>query len=98
MELLIALVSLLSATITAVFGFLGQLALSSKKRREDEAKEARQLQYMEDRDDYFEEKLKIIDKKLDQHNNYAKRFESVDIKLTGMQKDIDYLLKKKGVK
>lgn len=92
-EVKIAIISLISAGITALFGFLGNLVLSKRKSHEEEIKEAKRQQYQDDRDDYFEEQLDKVNKKLDEHNHYAKKFESVDIKMTAMQKDIEYLRK-----
>ena len=89
----IAIISLISAGITALFAFLGQLALAKKKNHDDDLKEAKRQQYQDDRDDYFDEQIKIIKKKLDEHNHYAKKFEEVNIKLTGLQKDIEYIRK-----
>lgn len=95
-EIKIALISLLSAGITALFGFLGNIVINKRKSREEDIKEAKRQQYQDDRDDYFDEQIKIIKKKLDEHNHYAKKFESVDIKMTAMQKDIEYLTKGKS--
>lgn len=95
-EIKTALISLLSAGITALFGFLGTVAINKRKSHEEDIKEAKRQQYQDDRDDYFDEQIKIIKKKLDEHNHYAKKFESVDIKMTAMQKDIDYLTKGKS--
>ena len=95
-EIKTALISLLSAGITALFGFLGTVAINKRKSHEEDIKEAKRQQYQDDRDDYFEEQIKIIKKKLDEHNHYAKKFESVDIKMTAMQKDIEYLTKGKS--
>lgn len=90
-EVKIAIISLISATIVAVLGFLGNIIINKRKSVEDEMKEAKRQQYNEDRDDYFDEQIGIIKKKLDEHNHYAKKFEEVNIKLAGMQKDIEYL-------
>lgn len=95
-EIKTALISLLSAGITALFGFLGNVAINKRKSHEEDIKEAKRQQYQDDRDDYFDEQIKIIKKKLDEHNHYAKKFESVDIKMTAMQKDIEYLTKGKS--
>ncbi|MBO7735170.1 MAG: hypothetical protein J6S67_21580 [Methanobrevibacter sp.] len=92
-EVTIAIISLISATIVAGLGFLGQIMLNRKKSREEELKEAKKQQYQDDRDDYFDEQINIIKKKLDEHNHYAKKFEEVNIKMTGLQKDIEYLRK-----
>ena len=95
-EVKVAFISLLSATIVAVFTYLANLSHDKKKSHEEEIKEAKRQQYQDDRDDYFDEQIKIIKKKLDEHNHYAKKFESVDIKMTAMQKDIEYLTKGKS--
>lgn len=95
-EIKTALISLISAGITALFGFLGTVAINKRKSHEEDIKEAKRQQYQDDRDDYFDEQIKIIKKKLDEHNHYAKKFESVDIKMTAMQKDIEYLTKGKS--
>lgn len=92
-EVKIAIISLISAAISAGFAFLGNVVIAKRKSRADDIKEAKRLQYQDDRDDYFDEQIKIIKKKLDEHNHYAKKFEEVNISLTGMQKDIEYLRK-----
>ena len=92
-EITIAIISLISATIVAGFSFLGQVILNRKKDAEERIKEAKKQQYQDDRDDYFDNCIQKINKKLDEHNHYAKKFEEVNIKLTGMQKDIEYLRK-----
>lgn len=92
-EVTIAIISLISATIVAGFSFLGQVLINKKKTQEEAIKEAKAQQYNEDRDDYFDECIQKINKKLDEHNHYAKKFEEVNISLTGMQKDIEYIRK-----
>lgn len=92
-EITIAIISLISATIVAGFSFLGQVIMNRKRSREEDVKDAKRQQYNDDRDDYFDSCIQKINKKLDEHNHYAKKFEEVNIKLTGMQKDIEYLRK-----
>lgn len=94
-EVKIAIISLITAVITASLGFLGNVVISKRKTHDEEIREAKRQQYQDDRDDYFEHEIKEIKEKLDEHNHYAKKFESVDIKMTAMQKDIDYLIKGK---
>lgn len=95
-EVTIAIISLISATIVAGFSFLGQVVINRKKSQEESIKEAKRQQYNDDRDDYFDECIQKINKKLDEHNHYAKKFEEVNISLTGMQKDIEYIRKELG--
>lgn len=92
-EVKIAIISLISASITALLGLLGNIVIAKKKSREEEIKDAKKQQYQDDRDDYFDKCILKINQKLDEHNHYAKKFEEVNIKLTGMQKDIEYLRK-----
>lgn len=92
-EITIAIISLISAGITAGFSFLGQCVINKKKSREEAIKDAKKQQYNDDRDDLFAKEIEKINKKLDEHNHYAKKFEEVNIKITGIQKDIEYLRK-----
>lgn len=92
-EVTIAIISLISASITAFLTFLANIFRDRRKTREEEVKEAKRQQYQDDRDDYFDEQINIIKKKLDEHNHYAKKFEEVNIKMTGLSKDIEYLRK-----
>ena len=92
-EVKIAIISLISAGISAGFAFLGNVVIAKRKSREDAIKEAKRLQSQDDRDDYFDKCIAKIDQKLEEHNHYAKKFEEVNIKLTGLTKDIEYLRK-----
>lgn len=76
--------------ILAVLGsYLGNVALTRKKAREDELRAIQRETRQEDR-------MKSIEKKLDEHNKYAEKLGSIDKSLTAMQKDIEYL--RKGLK
>lgn len=92
-EVKIAIISLISAGIVALFGFLGQISINNKKSREEEIKEAKREQEQEDRDAYFTEQIEKINHKLDEHNLYAKKFEEVNLNMLEMKKDIEYLRK-----
>ena len=76
--------------ILAVLGsYLGNVALTRKKAREDELRAI-------ERETRQEERMKSIEKKLDEHNKYAEKLGSIDQSLIAMQKDIEYL--RKGLK
>lgn len=76
--------------LLAVLGsYLGNVALSRKKAREDALKDIARETRQEDR-------MKSIEKKLDEHNKYAEKLGSIDKSLIAMQKDIEYL--RKGLK
>lgn len=92
-EVKIAIISLISAGISAGFAFLGNIVIAKRKTREEEIKEAKRQQYNDDRDDYFDKAIAKVNQKLEEHNHYAKKFEEVNIKLTGLVKDVEYLRK-----
>lgn len=73
----------------AVLGsFLSNVALTRKKAKADEMKELERETRQEDR-------MKSIEKKLDEHNRYAEKLSSIEKSMVAMQKDIEYL--RKGV-
>lgn len=57
----------------------------------EERKAAARDQYIDDVVERFDDRLDKIEYKVDEHNNYAKRFESVDNRTTKIEKDIEYL-------
>lgn len=84
------------AIITSITSLIVAKWNNDKRNKDEEVKDATRRQYQDDRDDYFDEKLADIEKKLDEHNGYARKFESIEISLTKLQKDVEYLTK--GVK
>lgn len=83
-EVVLGLIGFASATIGAVFGYLGR----SKKQAVIDAQREQQQQ---DRYEEIREWMKRVDRKLEEHNGYAKMFHesSADIKL--IQQSIEYL-------
>lgn len=75
--------------LLAVLGsYLGNVALTTKKAKEDALKD-------KERETRQEDRMKSIEKKLDEHNKYAEKLGSIDKTLISMQKDIEYLRKAK---
>lgn len=74
------------ALITGLCGVFGQYAISAKKSRENDIKDAQREQRQNDR-------MEVIEKKLDEHNGYAKKFESIERAIIEISKDIEYLRK-----
>ena len=64
--------------ITGVFAIIGQYIISSRKAREQDIKNAIRNQKVSDRLDRIEENQARQEKKLDEHNEYAKRFEEIE--------------------
>lgn len=81
---IVALISAIANIITASLG-------NRTKRIIEERKAAARDQYIDDVIDRFDDRLDKIEHKVDEHNNYAKRFESVDNRTTKIEKDIEYL-------
>lgn len=77
------------AGIFAVIGsYAGNVAISRKKAREEEKRDIERETRQEDR-------MRAIEKKLDEHNHYAEKLGSIERSLISMQKDIEYLRKEK---
>lgn len=73
--------------ILAVLGsYLGNVALTRRKTREDAIKDA-------EREATQLERMKSIERKLDEHNHYAEKLASIEKSMISMQKDIEYLRK-----
>lgn len=66
-----AITALLVALIPAVASIICQLIISNKNRRDDDEKEAVNQQKLDDR-------LIAIEKKLDEHNGYAKKIGQIE--------------------
>lgn len=72
------------ALITGVCSVIGQFIISraneAKKAADDAAREAR-----------LDERLKSVERKLDEHNGYAKKFESIQIDIAKISTEIKNL-------
>lgn len=74
------------AVITGITSLLGNYILNRREITKEKINKAK-------REQYIELHLENIEKKLDEHNHYAKKFGEVEISLTKMKKDIEYLRK-----
>lgn len=73
--------------VLAVFGtWVGNASLSRKKTRENAVREARRDQELKDR-------LDRLEKKVDEHNGYAKRFEEISKDIAVIKTEIEILRK-----
>ena len=93
--------SIIAATITGVLAvlgsYVGNLAISAKKSREDAIKDA-------EREVRQTMRLDTIEKKVDIHNGYAEKFSDISKKfgnigndITAIKKDIEYLKRSEKV-
>ena len=91
--------SISDAIIVAIIATISQIVVAMLQNRTkgvaNERKEAARDQYIDDVISQFDDRLDKIDHKIDEHNHYAKKFDEVNVKLTLVQKDIEYLKKER---
>lgn len=77
--------------VLAVFGsYVGNVAISRKKAREDALKDV-------ERETRQAARLERLEKKVDEHNEWGRKIGDMKVAIEGIQKDIEWL-KKNGVK
>lgn len=81
--------------ISVVGSIIVQLIVSATKNRETNAKMAAHEQQQSDRLDTIYDWMKIVNRKLDEHNGYAKKFADSSKDIALIQKDIEYLKKQR---
>lgn len=82
------------AVISSLGGIIGAYLAVQKGNREQDIKDAQREQRQADRLDSIDEKIKRLEKKVDEHNEYGKKFGEVATSLVSMAKDIEYLKSK----
>lgn len=88
MELNFATISVLIGIIGGILGILNQL--SNMRRQQEE-----QIRNQAVRDTQLDDKLKVIEAKLDEHNGYAKMFSELKDSIIAMQTDIKWIKESK---
>lgn len=89
-----SMAQLLGTIITAVAGVTGAYLAVRKGSQEQEIKNAQREQRQADRLDSIDEKIKRLEKKVDEHNEYGRKFGEVATSLVSMAKDIEFLKKR----
>ena len=82
------------ALISSVGGIIGAYLAVQKGNRERDIKDAQREQRQADRLDSIDEKIKRLEKKVDEHNEYGRKFGEVATSLVSMAKDIEFLKSK----
>ena len=80
--------AIIVALISACASIVAQVLINAQNRKEMSIAQAV-------RDKGFEDRLQVIEEKLESHNSYAEKFASVSNSIVAMQKDIEYLRKEK---
>ena len=80
--------AIIVALISACASIVAQLLINAQNRKEMSIAQAV-------RDKGFEDRLQVIEEKLESHNSYAEKFASLTNTIVAMQKDIEYLRKEK---
>ena len=78
--------AIIVALLAVLGSYLGNVALTRRKNRDDAIKEAEHQATLDER-------MKSIEHKLDEHNRYAEKLSSIEKSMVSMQKDIEYLRK-----
>lgn len=80
----VALISFASAVIVALIGLVGNIVISKKDRKKrNEAEAVSQA--------LLDEHLKEIDRKLDEHNGYARKFGNIEKSIAVIETEIKNL-------
>ena len=73
--------------VLAIIGsYVANMTITIKKKRQDEEKEIERETRQDDR-------MKAIEAKLDIHNGYAEKLNSIEKSIISIQKDIEYIKK-----
>lgn len=83
------IVALIASGVNLLIAFIQ----NRTKGVDAERKEASRNQYIDDVIERFDERLDTIEQRLKEHNNYAKKFEEVNISMEKLDKKMDLLSK-----
>ncbi|MCR5700190.1 MAG: hypothetical protein K6G49_02040 [Candidatus Saccharibacteria bacterium] len=80
---------IIAPTITGIFAVMGNYMITSKKSKEQEIKEAKREQKIDDRLGRIEENQARQEAKIDEHNGYAKRFGEIEKSIVKIETKIN---------
>lgn len=81
--------TILTTIIVEAAGIIGILIKNSSERKKNAVEQARRDQSIDDRLARIEDNQKRQEKKLDEHNGYAKRFEEIEKAIVKIETKID---------
>lgn len=80
------LIAILTGILAVLGSYMGNVATTRKKSRQDAINEARREQQLNDR-------LDRLEKKVDEHNGYAQKFENISKDIAVIKTEIEILRK-----
>lgn len=87
-EIIVSLIGFAGIVIGAIIGYFSSV-------KKNAVTEARREQEQLDNFKQIFKRFDGVDKRLDEHNHYAEKFNDIAQSMTAMQKDIEYLKKGK---
>lgn len=85
------IVALITGVLAVIGSYVGNLAISAKKAREEAIRDAEREQHQKDQLAMILDEQVKIKKRLDEHNSYAEKFVETKTAIVAIQKDIEYL-------
>ena len=79
-------VAIITGVLAVLGTYVGNVAITRKKTREDAIREAKREQELTDR-------LDQLEKKVDEHNGYAKRFEEIGKDIAVIKTELGFIRK-----
>lgn len=80
------LIAIITGVLAVLGSYMGNVSISRRKTREDAIRDAKREQELKDRLDRFE-------KKVDEHNGYAQKFETISKDIAVIKTEIEILRK-----
>ena len=81
-------VAIITGVLAVLGTYVGNVAITRKKTREDAIREAKREQELTDR-------LDRLEKKVDEHNGYAKRFEEIGKDIAVIKTELGFIRKER---
>lgn len=80
------LIAIITGVLAVLGSYMGNVSISRRKTREDAIREAKREQELKDR-------LDRLEKKVDEHNGYAQKFETISKDIAVIKTEIEILRK-----
>lgn len=87
------IIAIITGILAVLGSYVGNVAVASKKAREEAIKDAEREQSQKDQLAMILNEQKEIKKRLDTHNGYAEKFANSETAMMAMQKDVEYMKK-----